>query len=82
MPTTVHIPQALLDAVDRRARQLKISRNRLIVRALQDEIERRTTWSPEFFDELARVQPGDADAVEQMLAVIRAGRASKGPRRL
>lgn len=33
MPTTVHIPEALLKSVDRRARALGVSRNRLIVRS-------------------------------------------------
>jgi hypothetical protein len=35
MPTTVHIPPALLKSVDRRAKALGISRNRFIVRAVQ-----------------------------------------------
>ncbi|MGH9199830.1 MAG: ribbon-helix-helix protein, CopG family [Vicinamibacterales bacterium] len=33
MPTTVHIPDPLLKSVDRRAKALGISRNRLVVRA-------------------------------------------------
>jgi hypothetical protein len=36
MPTTVHIPDPLLNSVDRRAKALGISRNRLVVRALDE----------------------------------------------
>jgi hypothetical protein len=50
MATTVHIPKLLLDAVDRRARALKVSRNRFIVRTLEQEIAERKDWSPGFFD--------------------------------
>ena len=38
MATSIHIPKPLLAAVDRKARTLKISRNRLIVRALEKEL--------------------------------------------
>ena len=38
MPTTVHIPDPLLKSVDRRAKALGISRNRLVVRALEQAV--------------------------------------------
>lgn len=38
MATSVHLPKPLMDAVDRPARALKISRNRLIVKALEREL--------------------------------------------
>jgi hypothetical protein len=82
MPTSVHIPKALLSAVDRRARRLKISRNRLIVRALERELVHGGDWSPGFFDRLARVGPDDAEAVDQMLEAIRTNRTRKEPRQL
>ncbi|MBI2899013.1 MAG: CopG family transcriptional regulator [Planctomycetes bacterium] len=79
MSTTVHIPKPLLDALDRRARRLKVSRNALIVRAVQAELRRQTEWSPGFFDRLASVDPADAAAVDGMLAAVRARRTRKGP---
>ena len=78
MATSVHIPKALLNAVDRRARQLKMSRNRLIVRVLEDGLARTTEWSPGFFDQLS-AGAADRTAVEEMLKAIRAKRTSKGP---
>ena len=82
MATTVHIPGALLDAVDRRARALKVSRNRLIVRALQREISEPSGWSPEFLDRLRTIQPETAAAVDDLLVAVKDARRSKQPRDL
>jgi hypothetical protein len=82
MPTSVHIPKPLLVAVDRRARALKISRNRLIVQALEREVKGGADWSPGFFE---RLEGSDAEltaAADRMLGEIRRGRRSKGPVRL
>jgi hypothetical protein len=82
MPTSVHIPKPLLDAVDRRARSLKISRNRLIVKALEREVTGGQDWSPGFFDQLRDVDEGTAEAADEMAEAIRSARRSKEPRRL
>lgn len=79
MPTTVHIPSKLLGDVDKRAKTLRLSRNRLIVRALERELHQPSGWSPEFFERLREVTPGDADAVDDMMAGVRAARRSKRP---
>ena len=79
MATTVHIPAALLDDVDRRARALRVSRNRLIVRALAREVHSPSGWSPEFFDRLRDVDADTAGAADQLLAAVRRGRRSKTP---
>lgn len=77
MPTSVHIPKMVLDKIDRRARTLKISRNRFIVRTLEKELARESEWTPGFFDELAQIEPDDAAAVEEMTASITAKRTRK-----
>jgi hypothetical protein len=82
MPTSLHIPKPLLVAVDRRARALKMSRNRFIVQTLEREISGSTQWSPGFFEKLADVRPDEAAAVDEMLQVIERGRTRKGPPRL
>ena len=79
MPTSVHIPKPLLVAVDRRARTLKISRNRLIIQALEREVTEGSSWSPEFFDRLESVETGVEDAAEEMLKAIQSRRRSKNP---
>jgi predicted transcriptional regulator len=78
MATTVHIPEALLKAVDRRARQLNLSRNRFIVRALEEKLAGAAEWSPGFFEKLES-GAADASAVTEMLRAIRAHRGSKRP---
>jgi len=82
MPTSVHIPKPLLVAVDRRARALKISRNRLIVQALEREVTEGANWSPDFFARLESSDRGLEDAADEMLKAIQSQRLSKKPVRL
>jgi len=82
MPTSVHIPGPLLAAVDRRAKALKVSRNRVIVRALERELTAGTQWSPGFFSELEAPERGIGAAADEMLKAISKQRRSKKPVRL
>jgi hypothetical protein len=82
MATSVHIPAPLLAAVDRKARTLQISRNRLIIGALEREIRQGSDWSPNFFQRLAAVDKETVEAADEALAAILAARQSKEPKRL
>ncbi|HUE88118.1 MAG TPA: ribbon-helix-helix protein, CopG family [Vicinamibacterales bacterium] len=82
MATTVHIPATLLQSVDRRARALGVSRNRLIVRALEDAVRERTRWTPEFLERLRDVDRDTSAAADELLAVVKDARRSKPPRDL
>jgi predicted transcriptional regulator len=82
MPTTVHIPDALLKSVDQRARALGVSRNRLIVRALEQAVSERSTWTPDFLAQLRRVDEDTAAAVDDLVAAVKEARRSKPPRDL
>ena len=73
----MHIPKPLLVAVDRKARALKISRNRLIVQALEREVLQDSNWSPDFFARLESPEAGVEDAADEMLKAIRARKSSK-----
>jgi len=79
MPTTVHIPAALLKSVDRRAKVLGLSRNRLIIRALERAVSERSTWAPEFLEKLRRVDPETKTAADELLANVKQARHSKAP---
>jgi metal-responsive CopG/Arc/MetJ family transcriptional regulator len=79
MPTTVHIPAALLQSVDRRAKVLGLSRNRLIIRALERVISERSGWAPEFFEKLRSVDQEAKSAVDELLADVKQARRSKLP---
>jgi hypothetical protein len=82
MPTSIHLPKPLLDAVGRRARSLGVSRNRWIVRALERALRAGGEWSPEFFARLSSVAPETREAVDELLDAVRSRRSSKAPPRL
>jgi metal-responsive CopG/Arc/MetJ family transcriptional regulator len=81
MPTSVHIPRQLLEAVDRKARALGVSRNRLIIRALERELAPSAEWSPGFFEALAGVSDETAEAGEALRVSVKRARRSKRPMR-
>ena len=82
MATSVHLPKSLLQALDRRAQTLRISRNRLIVKALERELAESSEWSSGFFEELAQIDAATQEAVDEMLIQVRGHRSSKGPPKL
>ena len=66
MPTTVHIPAPLLYRVDARAKTLGISRNRLVIEALEEKLTPRDRWPPELVRLLSTpVRPDVAAAADQ-----------------
>jgi predicted transcriptional regulator len=79
MPTTVHIPDPLLKSVDRRAKALGISRNRLVVRALEQAVSVRSGWAPEFLQRLRHVDRDTSTAVDELLIAVTQARRSKEP---
>jgi hypothetical protein len=80
MPTTVHIPDALLRSVDRRAKALGVSRNCLIVRTLEQAIRERSTWAPDFLERLRRMDESTIAAVDDLVEAVKLARRSKPPR--
>jgi hypothetical protein len=82
MPTSVHIPKPLLQAVDRRARALKISRNKLIIQALEREVTAGADWPVGFFEKIGTANPELMSAVDEMSRAIVANRRSKAPIKL
>ena len=82
MPTTVHIPAALLKSVDRRAKALGVSRNRLVIRALEQAVIDRVRWAPEFLERLRDVDDDTVEAVDDLLEAVTQARRSKPARDL
>ena len=74
MSTTVHLPADLLAAVDRQARNLRMSRNRYIVRALERALATEVEWSDAFVAELAaaRRDVEGRRALEELRSVVAA----------
>jgi predicted transcriptional regulator len=79
MATSIHVPKPLLAAVDRKARSLRLSRNQLILRALEREVAAGTDWSAGFFERLEETDRETAKAVDSLLTAIRGARRSKEP---
>lgn len=81
MSTTIHLSAELLAAVDHRARDLRVTRNRYIVRALERSLRDDTEWSPALVEDLRAVRH-DAEhqsVLAEMRRAIKANRSSKGP---
>jgi hypothetical protein len=78
MPTTVYIPDPLLKAVDRRAKALGISRNRLVIRALHHVVESDAGWSADFLKQLRDVDRTQ-HAVDDLIDGVTRRRRSKTP---
>ncbi len=80
MPTSVHLPEDLLRAIDERAATRKVSRNRFIVECLRKTLAAEEEWSPEFLrnlDAWQATEPALEVAVDEMMAAIERGRSSK-----
>lgn len=71
-----------MKSVDRRAKALGISRNRLIVRALQQAARARSSWAPEFLERLRNVDRETREAVDELLVAVKGARRSAEPRDL
>ncbi|MYF77554.1 MAG: CopG family transcriptional regulator [Acidobacteria bacterium] len=81
MPTTIHLPDPVLAAVDERARAQGISRSRYIARAVEKTLDAERSWRPEVLRAFrpAPTDDEDRETVEEMLAIIAAGRTRKAP---
>ena len=84
MPTTVHLPKRLLERVDARADALGLSRNRLIIEALEEKLEAHASWAPELVQLLrssvtSEVREASADMDRE---IARARRSRKAPPKL
>lgn len=77
MGNDVRLPKSILDAVDRRARALRVTRDRWIVRALERQLTEPRDWSPGFFERLADVDAGTRKAVDDLLGAVVRARTSK-----
>jgi metal-responsive CopG/Arc/MetJ family transcriptional regulator len=73
---TVHIPSDLLEAVDARAKRMKLSRNRFVVDALKKALADRSEWAPGFISAISKPL-AQGDAVDEMMRSIKRARSSK-----
>jgi hypothetical protein len=84
MATSVHIPPPLLKALDKKAKKLRVSRNSLIVKAIEKDLGTTAPiddngWPVGFFDAIRRGVDDEAAAEfkESMTAVVALRRSKK-----
>jgi predicted DNA-binding protein len=78
VPTTIHIPDLLLERVDTCAKTLGISRARLILEALEEKVGMRADWAPELVQMLRQpLSSALGKELERSLAKVRRRRASR-----
>lgn len=84
MTTTVDLPPKLLESVDHQAQVLGLSRDRYIIRVLEQALTSETHWSDRFVQELAAARKDDESrqALEEMLSIVAATRSRKLPPKL
>ena len=81
MPTTVHIPEQLLERADAQAKSLGISRNRLIIEALEARLAAEDRWPEELTRTLlAPVSDELKTSVDELDEAIRGSRRNRKPR--
>lgn len=78
VPITIHIPEALLAEIDKRARALQLSRNRFILDVLENELAAERGWSPGFIEAVRGFEPLD-EARSLWRAIEGARRSKKHP---
>ncbi len=76
--TSVHFPEALVEELDRLARERGVSRNRLIVEACRRVIRERDVWPAGFFanqhltpEDLSELEDGAAEFTDSVLSARR-----------
>jgi len=80
MTTSVHLPDDLLQEIDRRASDLGINRDRFIAEAVTYVLWAETEWSEAFTKAVLAAQRDreSQQAVSEMMEAIRSGRTNKG----
>jgi len=73
--TSVRLPETLIDALDRRAAALGLTRSQLIIRAVEQTLEEHSAWSPGFLKAIGTSRPELEEAVDEMMDAIRARRS-------
>lgn len=73
--TSVRLPEELIDALDRRATALGLTRSQLIVQAVEQALEQYSAWSPRFLKAIGTPRPDLDEALDEMMGAIRARRS-------
>jgi predicted DNA-binding protein len=73
--TSIRLPDELVDALDRRASALGLTRSQLIIQAVERALEEYAAWSPAFLKAIGTRRPELEEAAEEMMAAIQSTRS-------
>jgi predicted transcriptional regulator len=68
--TSIRLPDELVDALDRRAAALGVTRSQLIVRAVERALEEHAAWSPEFLKAIDAPHPELEQVTDELMNAI------------
>lgn len=69
--TSIRLPEDLIEALDERAAALGVTRSQLIIEAVQQALDDRSSWSPGFLKAIEAPRPELDEAVDEMMEAIR-----------
>ena len=73
--TSVRLPDELIEALDRRAEALGLSRSQLIIQAIEKAIAESSEWSPKFLDAIGSPRADLDVAVDELMDAISSRRS-------
>lgn len=80
--TSIRLPEDLVEALDERAAALGITRSQLIIAAVEQALEDRSSWSPGFLKAVGAPRPELDEVADAMMEAIRARRSRSDAREL
>ena len=80
--TSIRLPEDLVEALDERAAALGVTRSQLIIAAVEQALEDRSSWSPGFLKAIGAPRPELEEVVGEMMEAIRGRRSRSEAREL
>ncbi|MBK7951194.1 MAG: CopG family transcriptional regulator [Deltaproteobacteria bacterium] len=80
--TSIRLPDELVAALDERAAALGMTRSQLIVAAVEQALDDRSSWSPGFLKAIGAQRTDLDQIVDEMMDAIRARRSRSTARDL
>ena len=80
--TSIRLPEDLVEALDERAAVLGVARSQLIIAAVEQALEDRSSWSPGFLKAIGAPRPELEEVVGEMMEAIRERRSRSEAREL
>ena len=79
--TSIRFPDALVEALDRRAAALGLTRSEIVVQAVEKALADRSAWSPAFLKAIGTPRPELEELAEEVMSAVRQRRTrSRGLR--